>query len=335
MRIIPLAGFDGAFQFYLTRAPAVLWSLRRAFRAHHAAWDVVWILDVDPYAQAIHAMCIRAAVPSFLYLRARYDLLVHWQHARGLRKVAAFLFKRWLRYKLPQMARTTPVVLTGSELRQALVPEARRTHVWVSTVVREKDLRVIPRASHLQEHRILVVGRVAPGKGIAVLLEALALLKSKERTTVRIVGPTLDWHVAELQGRASALGLQERVTFTGAMPYGPRIWAEYQMLRSSPIRASRKERRRCLWKRWQLVCQSSPPGWVAFQTSSPRARTVCSSHLGIPKPWPPRWTRFWGTPNVALSWLDGPVSARASSHSKHKSTTCCNSLRSVSAWRHN
>ncbi len=63
--------------------------------------------------------------------------------------------------------------------------------------------------------RLLYVGRIDPRKGIASLLDALAVLPGE--ATLRIVGGGERTHLDELRQRADRLGLGGRVTFAGQL----------------------------------------------------------------------------------------------------------------------
>ncbi len=67
---------------------------------------------------------------------------------------------------------------------------------------------------------LLFVGRLDPIKGIDLLLESVALLKSPARLLVVGGDPAGDPEVERLRARAEALGIADRVRFPGAVPQG-------------------------------------------------------------------------------------------------------------------
>jgi D-inositol-3-phosphate glycosyltransferase len=67
---------------------------------------------------------------------------------------------------------------------------------------------------------LLFVGRLDPIKGIDLLLESLALLKTPARLLVVGGDPAGDPEVERLRARAEELGVAERVRFPGAVPQG-------------------------------------------------------------------------------------------------------------------
>ena len=71
--------------------------------------------------------------------------------------------------------------------------------------------------------RLLAVGRFQPKKGYLTLLEAVARVRAAVRLTVVGYGPL----EAELRARAAALGLADRVRWTGALDQ-PAVRAHYR-----------------------------------------------------------------------------------------------------------
>ena len=74
------------------------------------------------------------------------------------------------------------------------------------------------RALDLDTPTLLFVGRLDPIKGIDLLLESFALLKTPARLLVIGGDPTGDPEVERLRARAEALGVADRARFPGAVP---------------------------------------------------------------------------------------------------------------------
>ncbi len=71
-----------------------------------------------------------------------------------------------------------------------------------------------------KERILLFVGRIDPIKGVEILLDVVALLKSWDDIRLLVVGgrPEVDLGLQRLQQRSQELGIQERVKFVGAVP---------------------------------------------------------------------------------------------------------------------
>lgn len=61
---------------------------------------------------------------------------------------------------------------------------------------------------------ILFLGRVFPGKGLEMLVPALARMRNKD-ATLAVVGPDSDGYTRQMRNRAAELGIEDRVIFTG------------------------------------------------------------------------------------------------------------------------
>jgi glycosyltransferase involved in cell wall biosynthesis len=77
--------------------------------------------------------------------------------------------------------------------------------------------------------RLLFVGRLERIKGIETLLQAVQAVAATGRDLrLQIVGSGDPAYTAELYAQVSGLGLAEVVTFTGAVPHGPQLYALYR-----------------------------------------------------------------------------------------------------------
>jgi glycosyltransferase involved in cell wall biosynthesis len=92
------------------------------------------------------------------------------------------------------------------------------------------DQLIVGRApSDRTEGRLLFVGRLVPGKGLEILLKALALLRRSVPTaSLRIVGGGDEQYVTELIGIAHGLGVGDAIEFVGVVPNGSELWREYE-----------------------------------------------------------------------------------------------------------
>ena len=77
--------------------------------------------------------------------------------------------------------------------------------------------------------RLLFVGRLVPGKGLEVLLKALAIVRSVvPSASLRIVGGGDPQYLSELRAKALQLGIGEAIQFVSVVPNGPQLWQEYE-----------------------------------------------------------------------------------------------------------
>ena len=67
--------------------------------------------------------------------------------------------------------------------------------------------------------RVAIVARVSPEKGHLVLVDAVALLRSRGRAvTVDVVGPEADGYGASVRSHAEAAGVADAFVWHGALP---------------------------------------------------------------------------------------------------------------------
>ena len=121
------------------------------------------------------------------------------------------------------------------------------------TVVRcglELDQLPEPQAGKSPRMQLILVGRLSAEKGIAGLLEALAMLAPGERPALSIVG---DGPLrGELDALVERLGLGADVTFLGRLPEAETLAAIARATRWC-CQASWKDCRSFSWKRWRLA----------------------------------------------------------------------------------
>lgn len=90
--------------------------------------------------------------------------------------------------------------------------------------------RFTPSEPKTERTRLLSLGRIDPVKNIETLIDAFKVLTDRGRdVSLRVVGePSHDVdYLHELRERASSAGLDDRVTFPGAVPHGD-VVAEYR-----------------------------------------------------------------------------------------------------------
>lgn len=119
--------------------------------------------------------------------------------------------------------RVANALIVESELEGRLVREfapGARVHVIPPGIdVQEWDHPSLDRDEGLPlpDRYLLFVGRIAPNKGLPVLLEALSRIPASDRVPLVLMGP--DWgERAALEGRARELGISEELRWLGPVP---------------------------------------------------------------------------------------------------------------------
>ena len=130
--------------------------------------------------------------------------------------------ERWL------VARSVGTMVDGAVLRERYERIGRR----VVETIPMMNLVELSGAAVEQPRdpvRVLYVGRLAPGKGLEVLIASLAALRqTRPALTLRVVGGGDRAYVASLEAEVRARRLEDAVSFAGVVPNGPALWEEYR-----------------------------------------------------------------------------------------------------------
>jgi glycosyltransferase involved in cell wall biosynthesis len=197
----PFEGIDG----FLRRAPAITRRNAPILRAALAEADLVWIKVPASNALLAGWLAWHAHVPRFVYVAGSALDVVAGQR-RGL---LGGLPARGVAATYDGIGRLVAVGGQRVVVGEGLVDG----HGIVTSLVEPAELRE-PHGPWPREPgrlRLAWAGRLAAGKGIETLLEALALLDPSVTLELLGDGPAR----GELEARARAMGLSERVAFAG------------------------------------------------------------------------------------------------------------------------
>jgi glycosyltransferase involved in cell wall biosynthesis len=211
------------------RALRLMPQAARTFDAHLGGWSLAVGFGVHPLTPLAIRKARRRGVPAVLWVRGDLTADIRHRH-RGLRRVAGAAVARFVLAAIP---RGTPVVSVGRED----YPFLRRLgpcHVVYSSKFEDADFAPMPRAprDHGRPPRLLYVGRIAPEKGVEVLLEAFTRIRSGSAEPL----PALTFagydyrggvYGEEFRRRVEASPLGACVTFAGHVPYGPALFDLY------------------------------------------------------------------------------------------------------------
>lgn len=231
----PLPAYNTGMQL-LKCMPALLLEAWRTYRQLGRRWDLVWIVDAEPSQQLLFWLCRLGRKPAVLYLRGREDIGYGLRRRRFPLNWLATVYAHYQRRMLPLLVRQANLMVTGRELSALYAPYARRCHEYVSSLVHESDVE-----PDLAEQRftrnpdpitLLSVGRLAPVKGLHVLLDALSRLRRfglDRQIHLRVVAHNrVPDYVAELTRLITQHHLEECVTFVSDLQVGPALANEYR-----------------------------------------------------------------------------------------------------------
>ncbi|MDO8626774.1 MAG: glycosyltransferase [Candidatus Magasanikbacteria bacterium] len=194
-------------------------SVRSIYAAHPGALFLVFIPDsyigliAAIYLKLHHAtFFVRITANQIEELKVRGHRLVR-KILYLLLKWPYYFFMRWLFKGVVQIYTGRKVYYTNNF-----------AYSIVSSNIIESDIQVRPplfaTAKNLQ-----YVGRFDTLKGLEYFFAAIPLVKSK--ISVRIVGFGEPADVAKVKRRVASLSAYYDITFVGQVPYGPKLFAEY------------------------------------------------------------------------------------------------------------
>ena len=211
-----------------TRAPMLLPRIARVLRREADNWDLVIASGIHPLSAMVLRHARRHGRPAVLWIRG--NLMADLAHrTQGMRRVAALAAARACMAAIPS---GTPVVSMG----RADFGFFRRmgpVQIAYSSKFREAD---VVAARHRWRRptdppRILYVGRLAPEKGLEILIDALRLLSARVKPMPRTTIVGSDFHGSswgeDFSRRVRASDLRGHVDFLGHVPFGPGLMAQY------------------------------------------------------------------------------------------------------------
>ena len=253
----------------LRRGGAERQMLEFARAAHPALADVTFVCLVEEGEMAGEARAIGARVEVLGIRKPRYDRAlrraVHLLRSERPDAVYALNYHGYvLSFPVARAVHPAAVRIAGRRSTPAFdiagVPGARRARRLAdrmsdAVIVNSPSLRdewlaenprldgrltVVPNGVRVPDvepgpvptggrHRLLCVSTLAQNKGVAVLLDALALLADRDDWTLDVVGDGPER--AALEEQAATLGMSDRLTLHGSLP-GPEVHA---LLRSTAI----------------------------------------------------------------------------------------------------
>jgi glycosyltransferase involved in cell wall biosynthesis len=151
-------------------------------------------------------------------------------HVKNVQKFRLAKVLAWLSHKICKIESYKAYCCSYvSNYVRELYPPRCGVQSWIFSGVKLSEVVITgPRPKASFEHetmRIISVGRLEPEKGHAVILESLAKLQKRGFLfEARIMGPGQE--LENLRRQSIALGFEKNVIISGAVPWGPELFAQ-------------------------------------------------------------------------------------------------------------
>lgn len=227
VRVVALPPYPRIHSLY-TR-PLRWWPpIERALQGVLPELDALWLNFGHPVSHRALALSERhPKLRPFAVLRGAYerDAALRTDAPAPVRGLAGAVMSLQMR-AFARRARRRDLACVGFGTGQRLRAMGLRTLPMVSSLLRARDLERGAAPDSGLACDLLVVGRLAPEKGVDVLLEALPKVEAPGGPAVlRVVGSGES--DAALRAQARRLGVADRVAFDGHVPFGPALFGRY------------------------------------------------------------------------------------------------------------
>jgi len=205
-----------------------LWKTAVLYLHHYQEWDVIYVrlFFWDALIAGLLSIILRKEMYASLHGDIEEAVLINWQTRRYPEA-----FKRAVSKALGVLtrmicSRASVLFVSGPALAEKYAPTRKDVVLFLDSSFSEGDIFVRKDTCQSLPIRLLYVGELVPRKGISDLLKAVSILQSGgQDVRLRLVGTG---EIKRYQVEASLLGLDDYVEFVGYVPYGPKLFQEYQ-----------------------------------------------------------------------------------------------------------
>ncbi len=211
------------------KAPILFPRIVRTLREVLPHWKLAMPSGIHPLTPLVLRMARRRGIPCILWIRGDLMTALPYRLSR-VRRVAGLIIAKFVLRLIPN---GTPVLSIGRD-DYPFLSRMGPVHVAYSSKFREADFVTLPRPLRDSSSvpRLLYVGRIAPEKGLEILLQALDRLRQN-----RSMGPPnltiVGWnylgnsYAEEFKYRLATSSLAKSVEFAGHVPFGPKLFEVY------------------------------------------------------------------------------------------------------------
>jgi glycosyltransferase involved in cell wall biosynthesis len=213
------------------RSPRLMPEIGRALASVMDRWEMMIIGGIHPIAPLALRMARRRGIPSLLWIRGSYyGVLSHRIGGNLVRRGVGLAAAAVVLRAIPS---GTAIVSSG-RADYRFLSRMGPTHLVYTSKFERGDFAPAPRPPKAPEQapRILYVGRIAPEKGLEVLLEAFEQLAGSwngPMPSLSLAG--FDFHgsryAEEFGQRLATSPFASRISMLGLVPYGQKLFDLY------------------------------------------------------------------------------------------------------------
>lgn len=186
-------------------------------------FDIFWITWPHPISFLI-LLLVGSKKPVVLFVRQNLEALIKVRYS-GIKMGLGVSFARFVYWYASTFRSNAKLVTVGKEMFEKLSPDFVNSKYISDSIVSEQYAlknRVYNVGDTL---KLLFIGRLEPEKGLLDLINSVNLINKEIPVTLSIVGEGIS--KPEAESLVEKLGLDNRITFLGYVPFGENLFNIY------------------------------------------------------------------------------------------------------------
>lgn len=186
-------------------------------------FDIFWITWPHPISFLI-LLLVGSKKPVVLFVRQNLEALIKVRYS-GIKMSLGVTFTRFVYWYASSFRSNAKLVTVGKEMFEKLSPDFANSKYISDSIVSEQYAlknRVYNVGDTL---KLLFIGRLEPEKGLLDLINSVNLINKEIPVTLSIVGEGIS--KTEAESLVEKLGLENRITFLGYVPFGENLFKIY------------------------------------------------------------------------------------------------------------